>query len=128
MNKNITYNIGTTFKVCTHEELVDKGWVLQKVLQKSKLYEHVDFKTGGVITYRMIEDYQGQTLTIIGASINFPYWYYVKENANLWPVATFMEEDNAISIWCSDRCVEGQTAIFGYIICKICGHNLRKIK
>jgi len=138
MNKNnATYNPGTKFEVCNHEELVDKGWVLQKSfsgasnkISPTKLYEHPDFKKGGVITYTMIEKNKGQTLTVLAASINFLYWYYVKENANLWPVATFMDEDisSTILVWCPDSCVEGQTPILGWFICKICGHNLRKIK
>lgn len=128
MNKNITYNAGTTFKVCDHEELLKKGWILQTHrAPKKRTYEHEDFKKGGVITYSMIEDNQGQTLTIIGASINFLYWYYVKENNNLWPVATFLETDTINTLLCS-KCVEGQTPILGWFICKICGHNLRKIK
>lgn len=131
LNKNMNstiYTPGTKFKVCTHKELVKKGWQLRiSWLGKAALYEHDDFKKGGVITYSMIEDNQGLTLTIIGKSINFLNWYYVKENPNLWPVATFLETDIINTLSC-DSCVEGVTPIDGWFICKTCGNNLRKIK
>lgn len=133
-----TIKNGTQFEVCNHKELLKKGWKFRVYAHaSSKLYEHDDFACGGVITYMMIENYQGKTLTIIAQSINFPHWYIVKENSHLWPVATFINLspfiDKTNPLWCiapcvDAPCVEGQTAILGYIICKICGQNLRKIK
>ena len=55
-----TIKNGTQFEVCTHKELLKKGWKLRPAsFGKSELYEHDDYQEGGVITYNMIESYHG---------------------------------------------------------------------
>lgn len=119
------YKKGTKFEICPLEYLTDvMGWVEVDDLPGN--FNHVDFY-GLTISRFMIEDYQGRTLTTISrVSKNRKNWYEVKENAFFWPVATFLFDLNP----CKEICmhIKGQTPIFGWVICKLCGTNLEEIK
>ncbi len=111
---------GTTFTICSHHELIKKGWIYRKDVSE---YIHDDFPDN-IISYRMIDENEGKILTV-KSSVQKD-WYGVKENTFYWPVATFLEIDLPKSS--SHTCQEGMTPIYNWFICKICGDNLREIK
>jgi len=75
----------------------------------------------------MIEDFEGDILTIKDKS-HRPNWYYVEEEDYfIWPVFTFLEGDKFLNIL-KHKCIEGMTPLDGWFICKTCGDNLREIK
>lgn len=120
------YPVGTTFKVCGHDELIKKGWRHDHLSDK---YTHKDFPNCS-INVKMLEDHEGDILTIKNKS-HRPHWYYVEEEEYfIWPVFTFLSDDydDGIIFSCKDGCVEGMTEIFGWIICKTCGKDLRQIR
>lgn len=108
---------GTKFVVCGHKELSKKGWKLW-----DGVYTHKKFGRGEVITYDMIESCQGQIFTVKEESELFPNWFWVDQNECLWPVDQFI-----ITVPYLHNCVEGMTPIDGWVICKICGTNLKEI-
>lgn len=112
---------GTKFKICTHEELMKKGWAQDGSTSQSS-YEHEDYH--GVITFMMIENNQGKTLTV--KAHHRQNWYAVEENEYMWPVNEFEEIFFKVNI--GHFCIEGMTPIDGFFICKTCGNNLREIK
>jgi len=74
----------------------------------------------------MLDNHSGETLTVNKEDPAREDWYTVHESPHyIWPVATFLEEEVASS---DHECEEGMTEIFGWMICKHCGLNLRKIK
>ena len=117
MGVPIKIAIGTKFKVCTHEELIKKGWV--HIISS---YSHDDF-SNLVILSKMIDDYTGKTLTI--KKERTKNWYTVEENEWQWPVATFLDTE---IIDFTHTCVEGMTPLLGWFIWKHCGRNLKEIK
>lgn len=127
----IQYRKGTKFTICSEVQLIKKGWVLS-----SGYYYHDDFPSnlstlGPPISKPMIA-YEGSTFTIKEPYPSCKNWYYVNENNWIWPVATFIEETtkNSISGWVvsNHACMDGITPIFGWIICKTCGKNLREVR
>jgi len=125
------YKNGTKFTICSKDELKKKGWVLS-----SAYYYHDDFPSnintlGPPISWPMLA-YEGSTFTIKEPYSLCKNWYYVQENHWIWPVATFLEETtkNFTSEWIisNHKCMDGITPIYGWIICKICGKDLREVK
>ncbi len=118
------YKKGQKFKVCGHDELLKKGW--KQDGPPSSAFEHKDFPESVIVT-NMLKSYTGKTLTVKKRDYK-TNWYYVEENKYIWPVATFEIATFEITFGCSDGCKEGITPIDGWIICKTCGTNLRKIR
>ena len=111
------YKRGTKFKVCEHDELLDKGWIFE-----TYRYTHKDFPGDSII--REMTHRFGDILTTTHLGLS-PRWYQVEENSWKWPVATFLES------WTPKKdhiCEEGITPIDGWIICKTCGDNLKEVK
>ncbi len=121
------YKKGQKFKVCGHDELLKKGWIHDSGNCK---YSHEDFPNCS-INEQMIEDFEGETFTV-KANSHRDDWYIVEEEDSfIWPVATFLtvhDCDDGIILSCEDGCEEGMTEIDGWIICKHCGTDLRKIR
>lgn len=116
---------GTKFIVCGHEKLMDLGWWEDD----DEHYYHDDFQACS-ITFKMIEENEGKTLTVTGKDpaldneLAVWLWYTVAENKYVWPVSTFI----IVSDTNDHACVEGMTPLDGWFFCKICGDNLRTIK
>jgi len=118
------YIKGTKFIVCGHDELLKKGWYLKS----PNHYYHKDFLTCQ-ISRNMIDTYQGDTLTVTKINELHKNWYEVEEQLTfIWPVATFLSVDGAGEDPKNHFCEEGATPIYGWIICKTCGIDLRKIR
>lgn len=107
---------GTKFTVCSHDELYAKGWS-QDI---GGNYYHKDFPLNTILS-TMIQNFKGETLTVDCESF-ITGWYQVEESSRLWPVGAFINE----IIDFSHKCEEGMTPIDGWVICKICGANLRR--
>ena len=124
------YPIGHKFKVPTLRQLLDTGWV--EDIGRA-IYSNPQFGVFG-IDYNMITDNQGKTFTIKGEWISGYGWYYVVEIACVWPVEAFeiacgVVTDSLEGVLNHDAahvCQEGCTPIDGFVICKLCGQNLRK--
>lgn len=120
--------IGTKFLVCGHEELMDKGWWEDDEINvhSEGNYYHDDFQACS-ITFKMIRENEGKTLTVTGydpfldKTLASRTWFTVAENPYVWPVSTFLRVSH-------HTCEEGMTPIDGWFICKICGDNLKEIK
>ena len=113
---------GTTFTVCSHKELTEKGWYF---VGAGNHYIKDDWP-GNSITYDMIEDNKGNILTVKNDTYK-KSWFSVEENSYWWPVSVFLETEP--EFWLNfHTCEEGQTPIFGWFICKHCGINLKEIK
>lgn len=123
------YKEGTKFVVCGHEGLIERGWYYSNL---AHWYSHDDYPESYIVK-AMIEDYEGETLTVnsLNKNVSPKVWYFVDENMFFWPVATFLK-DEEITGWrgiCEgDTCIEGMTPLGGWFICKKCGFNLRTIK
>jgi len=109
------YKKGTKFTVCDHNELLKKGWYTTVWMGYQKCYKHINFPKSRII-YSELEKYQSQTLTV-KAQVYTDWYRAEEENWNLWPVSTFLK---------NHECIEGMTPIGGWIICKICGIDLRQ--
>ncbi len=109
---------GTTFTICSHEELIKKGWVYDRH------YVHEDFPHNSITDY-MIGKNEGKVLTVTFSVRGQTNWYRVEENNCYWPVATFLSD---LSKTTAHICEEGMTPIYNWFICKHCGANLREIK
>ena len=110
---------GTKFTVCDHDDLLKRGW------HKDCMdYLNDDFPDNW-ISYTMIENWQGKTLTVKGLAYGCSEWYSVEENNFTWPIATFLGDMVSTK---DHKCEEGMTPIDDWVICKTCGDNLRKIK
>ena len=125
----IEYKKGTKFVVCGHDELIDRGW---KYSIPAHWYSHEDYPESYIVK-PMIEDYEGETLTVESLNLNVKpkVWYFVRENSFFWPVPSLLNEniaDDFGSICERDTCIEGMTPLDGWFICKNCGDNLRTIK
>lgn len=119
----IKYKIGTKFKVCGHQELLDMDWWVS-----DKNYYHDGFSLKETsITFEMIDKCENEILTVVDESVYNDDWYSVEENHWVWPVSIFQVATCEISE-CSGGCKEGVTPIFGWIICKICGNDLSHIR
>lgn len=118
------YKEGTKFTVCSRTELKNKGWRREA---GNLQYTHDDFPKC-VLSFEMLDNHSGQTLTVYKEDPARENWYTVSENTHyIWPVATFLEE--VASSGSSDHeCEEGMTEIFGWMICKTCGKDLRQIR
>lgn len=133
MNEFLMYHKeGTEFVVCGHDELIKKGWIYSKA---GRHYRHDD-SLDTYIVKQMIEDFEGETLTVesLNLKVDPKVWYFVKENGFFWPVWTFLKDNIGCSrfdfdsICEGDTCIEGMTPLDGWFICKKCGFNLRTIK
>jgi len=121
------YKKGTKFTVFSHKDFCNKGWHLDST---GNHYSHDDFPFCSV-SCMMVDNYVGQILTVVGEDNLREDWYNVDEcKYYIWPVATFLaDSDESFTISGSDEgCKEGITPINGWIICKVCGKDLRKIK
>jgi len=113
------YKEGTQFTVCTVEYLTDVlGW-----WEEDEYYYHDNFIALS-ISPNMLKSID-KTLTVSKRTYGED-WYGVEENDYYWPVATFLDGSNIFS--CSDGCKEGVTPINGWIICKVCGTDLKLIR
>ena len=118
------YKNGTKFVVCGHDELIKKGWIHDSRLDK---YTHKDFHDCS-INESMLEEHEGDTFTIKSES-HKENWYHVEEeDYYIWPVGTFLLIGTFVDDENDHACVEGMTEIFGWMICKTCGKNLRQIR
>jgi len=119
---NTKFDEGYQFLMCSHDELIEKGWELENYE-----YFHDDFP-GNVISEDML-DYEGQILTVKKESA-IKNWYHIDDDdySWTWPVATFMPVANILILAPDHICEKGMTPIDGWFICKTCGTNLKQIK
>lgn len=127
------FKAGTKFIVSGHKELEKKGWILGLSKTNSRVYQteytHEDYN--GVITWDMIEKYQGIALTVKDLAIwnslkakEKDKWYTVEENKHQWPVSVFTKTKTMPATMPAHHCEQGMTPIYGWVICKHCGVNL----
>lgn len=124
---------GDRIVIPTLEELESVGWLwyTDKLGYSNDPIYHPDFK---VLNYRMGKEMQkffGKTVTLIGidATVEGHHLYGIEEDGEQWRWCfDFFDEmiDKNINTCSSHE--EGQTPIFGWLICKHCGTNLKEIR